>query len=119
MSIVLIGLISGILTGITGIQYGILIPALLFTGIIPDINTAVGTLLYAMLPPVTLGGVYYYYKKGKVDIRKGNILMVTVFFSILLGAKISTYLSDKIIYLITSFLTLSISIFFFYLSLKN
>lgn len=117
--IIFIGLISGILTGITGLQYGILIPALLLTGIIPDINTAVGTLLYAMLPPVTLGGVYYYYKKGEVDIRKGNILMVTIFFSILLGAKISTYLPKKAIHLITSCLTLGISIFFFYLSLKN
>ena len=117
--ILLIGLISGILTGITGLQYGILIPALLLTGIIPDINTAVGTLLYAMLPPVTLGAVYYYYKRGEVDIKKGNILMVTLFFSILLGAKISTYLSHKIIHLITAFLTLSISIFFFSLALKN
>ena len=119
IAIVFIGLISGILTGITGLQYGILIPALLFTGIIPNINTAVGTLLYAMLPPVTLGSVYYYYKKGEVDIRKGNVLMVTLFFSILLGAKISTYLSHKIKYLITAFLTLNISIVFFYLSIKN
>ena len=116
MLIVFIGLISGILTGITGLQYGILIPALLFTGIISDINTAVGTLLYAMLPPVTLGGVYYYYKRGEVDVRKGNILMVTLVFSILLGAKISTYLSQNTIHLITAFLTLGISMFFFSLS---
>jgi uncharacterized membrane protein YfcA len=74
ITIVFIGLISGILTGITGLQYGILVPALILSGIMPNINTAVGTLLYATLPPVSLASVYYYYKKGEVDIRNGNFI---------------------------------------------
>jgi uncharacterized membrane protein YfcA len=117
--LVLIGLISGILSGITGIQYGILIPALLFTGIIPDIKTAVGTLLYAFIPPVTALSAYSFYKQGHVDTAKGNILMVTVSLGMLLGSKISMYVSEKTIHLISAFLTLSISLFFFSISLKN
>jgi len=114
-----IGIISGILTGITGIQYGILVPALLLSGIIPNIKTAVGTVLYVFLPPTVALSVYYLYKQGNVDIKKGNVLIVTLFFSVLLGAKISSYLSEKTIQLITALLTLSISIFFFSIYFKN
>ena len=117
--LVLIGLISGILSGITGLQYGILIPALLLTGIIPDIKTAVGTILYAFIPPVTALSAYSFYKQGHVDTAKGNILMVTVSLGMLLGSKISMYVSEKTIHLISAFLTLSISLFFFSISLKN
>jgi len=117
--LVLIGLISGILSGITGLQYGILIPALLLTGIIPDIKTAVGTLLYAFIPPVTALSAYSFYNQVHLNIRKGNVVMITVSLAMLLGSKIATYLSEKTIHLITAFLTLSISLFFFSLSIKN
>jgi len=117
--LVWLAMISGILTGITGIQYGILIPALLLTGIIPDMKTAVGTVLYAFLPPTAILSVYYLYKQGKVDIPKGNQLMVVLLFSILLGAKISTYLSTKSIQWITAWLLFGLSMFFFSLCMKN
>lgn len=108
-----LAIISGIITGITGLQYGILIPALLLTGIIPDIKTAVGTVLYAFLPPTAALSVYYLYKQGKVDVAKGNVLIVVLFFSMLLGVKISTYLSEKTIQWMTAWLLFGLSMFFF------
>jgi uncharacterized membrane protein YfcA len=117
--LVLIGLISGILSGITGLQYGILIPALLLTGIIPDIKTAVGTILYAFMPPVTALSAYSFYKQGHVDIRKGNVLMITVSVAMLLGSKIAMYLSEKTIHLITAWLLFGLSMFFFSRCMKN
>jgi hypothetical protein len=117
--LVWIALLSGILTGITGIQYGILVPALLLTGILPNIKIAVGTVLYAFLPPTAILSVYYLYKHGQVDIQKGNQLMVVLLFSILLGAKISTYLSARTIQWITAWLLFGLSMFFFSLCFSS
>jgi uncharacterized membrane protein YfcA len=117
--LVWIGIISGILAGITGIQYGILVPVLLLTGIIPSIKTAIGTVLYAFIPPVTAMSVYYLYKQGHVDIKKGNLLMITVSLSMLVGAQLSTYLTDRTIRWITAWLMLGISLFFFHMNLKT
>ena len=96
-TLILIGIISGIITGITGLQIGILIPALMFFNIIPDLQTAIGTTLYAFLPPTSILAVYYLYKKKHVDVKKGNILIIVLLFSCLLGAFISTFLSKKLI----------------------
>jgi len=63
---------------------------------------------------MTALSAYSFYKQGHVDIRKGNVFMITVSVAMLLGSKISTYLSEKTtIHLITAFLTLSISFFSF------
>jgi uncharacterized membrane protein YfcA len=113
--LILIGIISGLITGITGIQYGILIPALVFSNIIPDIHTAIGTILYAYLPPINIGAVYYLYKYKHLDIPKGNVLMITLLFSILAGSFIGNKLKNSTINLIISILFFILSIFHFYL----
>lgn len=115
MLLILIGIVSGILTGITGIQIGILVPALLLFELVPNIQTAVGTVLYSFLPPTAILSVYYLWKKKQVDIKKGNVLMVTLLFSILLGSWISNHLSVSTIYLISSMLCFGLSLFYLYL----
>lgn len=116
--IILLGIISGIITGITGIQIGILIPALITFNIIPNLKTAIGTTLYAFLPPTTILAVYYLYKQKHVDIRIGNILIVVLFFSCLLGAYLSKFLSSNIIALLYATLLLLLSIYYFRLAFK-
>jgi len=115
MMLVLIGIISGIITGITGVQVGVLVPALMLSGLIPNIKTAVGTVLYVFLPPTAILSVYYLYKKKHVDIYKGNILIVTLLCSVLVGARISSYLSQKIILFLSALLFLTLSGFYFLL----
>ena len=111
--IALIGTISGILTGITGLQVGVLIPALMLSNVIPDLQTAIGTALYAFLPPTTILAVYRLYKMKHVDVKKGNILMVVSLFSCLLGSYISGYLHQKTIELIYATLLMLLTIYYF------
>lgn len=114
-TLILIGLFSGILTGITGIQIGILVPALLLSELVPNIQTAVGTVLYTFLPPTAILSVYYLWKKKQVDTKIGNVLMLTLLFSILLGAWISNHLSASTIYLISALLCFGLSCFYVHL----
>ena len=118
LQLICIGIISGILTGITGIQAGILVPTLLIFNLIPDIKTAIGTTLYVFLPPTAIFSVYYLYKQKHVDLYKGNILMAVIALSALLGSYISVRLSNKIIQLIEACMFLCLSIFYFHLYLK-
>ena len=118
LKLILIGFFSGILTGITGIQSGILIPCLMIFNLISDIKTAVGTTLYVFLPPTTAFSVYYLYKQKRVDIYKGNVLIITIAVSALLGSYISMRLSDKTIKLIEACVLLCLSVFYFHLYLK-
>jgi uncharacterized membrane protein YfcA len=115
----LIGLFSGILTGITGIQVGVLVPALMLSGLVPNIQTAVGTALYIFLPPTAILSVYYLWKKKQVDTKKGNVLIVTLLFSILLGAWISNHLSVSMIYLISALLCFGLCLFYVHLFQKS
>jgi uncharacterized membrane protein YfcA len=117
--LILIGIISGIITGITGLQIGILIPSLIISGIIPNLNTAIGTTLYAFLPPTALLSVFYLYKQGHVDIQKGNVLIVVLLLSILIGSIISTYLSKRTISLLLSMVLFVTSIYFFIFSYNS
>ena len=115
--LILTGIFSGILTGITGIQVGVLVPSLVLLGFVPNIQTAVGTALYIFLPPTAILSVYYLWKKKQVDTKKGNVLIVTLFFSILLGAWISNHLSVSTIYLISALLCFGLSLFYLHLFL--
>jgi uncharacterized membrane protein YfcA len=117
--LILTGIVSGILTGITGIQIGVLIPALLLFELVPNIETAVGTVLYVFLPPTAALSVYYLWKKKRVDTEKGNVLMITLLFSVLLGAWISQHLSRSMIYLISSLLCFGLFLFYLHLFKKS
>jgi uncharacterized membrane protein YfcA len=115
--LICIGIISGILTGITGVQAAILVPLLML--IIPDIKTAIGTTLYVFIPPTAILSVYYLYKQNHVDIYKGNILIIVLLFSILIGAIISTHLSRKTILGIETITFLLLACFYFTLYCKE
>ena len=52
---IIIGIISGIIGGALGIGGTVfMLPLLLLTNIIPDYKTIVGTLLFSLLPPISL-----------------------------------------------------------------
>ena len=69
---ILVGAFSGIIGGAFGIGGAfIILPAILMLGIIPDYKIAVGTVLMAMLPPISLFAFMEYYK----NVRKWYIFM--------------------------------------------
>jgi hypothetical protein len=74
--LIVIGIITGVMAGMLGIGGAIImIPALVFLLGISQ-QTAQGTSLAVMLPPVGIIAAYNYYKAGHVNIRFAVILAV-------------------------------------------
>lgn len=69
--ILLLGLAAGILVGLMGIGGGVIvIPALVYL-LRMDQHMAQGTSLFILLPPLGLGALWVYWKRGDVDLRAG------------------------------------------------
>ena len=96
MSIVLylaFGLIAGVLSGLLGIGGGIfIIPALVFLMGFSQ-QTAQGTTLAMMIPPIGLLAAWTYYKMGFVDIKVAALMCIGFFIGGFVGAKFATALS--------------------------
>jgi uncharacterized membrane protein YfcA len=73
---IFIGLLSGIIGGFFGLSGSLLIiTALSYFKMVPDQETAAGTTLFIILPPVTLLSVFYFWKKKKIDFNLGFLIM--------------------------------------------
>jgi uncharacterized protein len=112
---ILLGVIAGLAGGALG-QSGaeVMLPGLLLLNIVPDFKTAAGTVLLAILPPISLLAVLDYYKRGKVDVLTSVILFVTYFFAAFIGAYLTKEVSNKTLEYITASYFLVISVFFFW-----
>lgn len=85
--LLVIGSITGIMAGMLGIGGGIVvIPALVMIMGLSQ-QTAQGTSLAMMLPPVGILAVYNYYKAGHVDFRFALILAITFVVGSYFGSK--------------------------------
>ena len=100
ISMLLIGLLAGICSGIFGIGGGVvLIPALVLFFKYPQ-AMANGTSLVALLLPVGLLGVLEYYKAGRIGAEQiwlGLYIAVGMFFGAYLGARLAVYLPTHIL----------------------
>jgi uncharacterized membrane protein YfcA len=95
---VIIGAVAGIIGGALGIATSfIMLPAIMLFNIIPDYKMAVGTVLLAILPPISILAVVDYYKRKKVDIPIAIILCISYFFAAKYGAGINKHYSSKIL----------------------
>jgi uncharacterized membrane protein YfcA len=91
---ILLGLVAGVLSGLIGIGGGIIIvPALVFLFGMTQHN-AQGTTLALLIPPIGILAAWTYYKAGHVDVKVAALIAVGFFAGSLLGAKISTNISD-------------------------
>lgn len=89
VTLVLIGLAAGVLSGLFGVGGGILIvPALVLLADLPH-KTALGTSLGALLLPVGLLGAYTYWQHGNLEIRASLLLAVGLFFGAYAGARLA------------------------------
>ena len=77
-----LGLVAGLFGGSLG-QSGaaLMLPGLLLLGIVADYKTAAGTVLLTILPPLSLGAVFVYYKRNQVAVTTALILMVSYFIA--------------------------------------
>ena len=87
--LIVIGIITGVMAGMLGIGGAIImIPALVFLLGISQ-QTAQGTSLAVMLPPVGIIAAYNYYKAGHVNIRFAIILAVFFLVGSYFGSKLA------------------------------
>lgn len=93
----ILGLIAGIVSGITGIGGGIIIlPALIFVFGFSQ-HQAQGTTLALLVPPIDILAAWTYYKQGYVDLKIAAMLCLGFVLGGWLGAKIGTGLSNVIL----------------------
>jgi len=93
--LVVIGIITGIMAGMLGIGGAIImIPALVFLLGISQ-QTAQGTSLAVMLPPVGIIAAFNYYKAGHVNIKFALILAAFFLVGSYFGSKIALTLPQS------------------------
>jgi uncharacterized membrane protein YfcA len=89
----LIGLFSGIASGIFGIGGGVIIvPALIYLAKFSQ-HAAIGTSLAILLPPVGLWAALEYYRHGNVDLKAALIVAI----AFMVGGWIGAHLANQII----------------------
>ena len=93
-----IGAIAGIIGGALGISTSfMMVPALLVFNIVPQYKMAVGTILLAILPPISLLAVIDYYERKSIDISISVLICISYFIAAKYGALINKHYSDKVL----------------------
>ncbi|MBO3458393.1 sulfite exporter TauE/SafE family protein [Aetokthonos hydrillicola Thurmond2011] len=93
----ILGLIAGIVSGITGIGGGIIIlPALIFLLGFSQ-HQAQGTTLALLVPPIDILAAWTYYRQGYVDLKIAALLCLGFVLGGWIGAKVGTGLSNVVL----------------------
>lgn len=111
LTLIFIGLVAGIGSGIFGIGGGVIIVPLLVLLLKLAQQTAVATSLVALLLPVGILGVWTYYQAGSLDrnhITFGLWIALGIFVGALIGARIALPIPE--IYLRRAFAILMIAL---------
>ena len=90
----LLGLVTGILSGLIGIGGAIIIIPTLVLLFGLSQHTAQGTTLALMVPPIGLLAAWTYYKQGFVDFKIAGLICLGFFFGGLVGAKFATHIPE-------------------------
>jgi uncharacterized membrane protein YfcA len=110
--ILLIGIISGLVGGALGQGSILFLPALLIFNIIPDYKTAVGTILLAMLPPISALAVVDYYKRKKIDYLVAILLCISYTIASKYGAALNNTFSSRSLKYYTALTFFLVGIYF-------
>ena len=113
----ILGLISGVFLGITGILPVGLIVIILDYLNIGDYRSNLGAILFINLFPYTIGSVYEFYKTKNINYKLGLILLFSIIIGSYIGSKYvvgsGLKLSIKQIKYISAFIGLTMCILFF------
>lgn len=91
--LLMIGMVSGVGSGLFGIGGGVLIvPGLVYLAGYSQ-HAATGTSLAILLPPVGLAAVIEYYHQGNVDLKAALIVAAALFVGGWFGAVIANHIS--------------------------
>jgi len=114
ITLIIIGLAGGILSGLIGVGGGIIVVPALVLALGYSQHQAQGISLGLMLPPVGILAVMNYYKQGYIDIKVVGVLCVFFIIGAFFGSKLALALPQEkikkifaIILLYTAFKMLS------------
>jgi uncharacterized protein len=95
--VILLGLGAGILVGLMGIGGGaVVVPALVYL-LGMDQHVAQGTSLFILLPPLGLGALAVYWKKGAVDLPAGVMCALGFLVGGYFGGRIAVGISSRVL----------------------
>ncbi len=93
----LLGLLTGTLSGIFGIGGAIIIiPSLVLLFKFSQ-HAAQGTTLALMVPPIGLLAAWTYYKQGYVDFKIAGLICLGFFLGGLIGAKFAIHIPEQVL----------------------
>ena len=95
--LVLIGLLSGFLSGLVGVGGGIIMVPLLIMVVGLTQFQAQGTAIFTMLPPIGILAAINYYKAGHVKWEYAILIAVTFVVGGYLGSNLSLSLSPSLV----------------------
>ena len=112
--LIIIGLVAGTLGGMVGLGGGIiLIPALILIMKL-DQQTAQGTSIAVMLPPIGLFAVYNYYKAGYVNMKYAFVIAMAFMVGGYFGSSLALKLSPDVMRKVFSVVLVVIAIKMFF-----
>ena len=95
--VVVLGLVVGILVGLLGIGGGIIVVPALVHIFGMDQHLAQGTSLFILLPPIGLGAVMVYWKKGEVNLPAGVMCALGILLGGYFGGLIAVDLPSNVL----------------------
>jgi len=112
----ILGLMTGLFLGITGIAPIGLVLIALDVLKIGDYKSNLGTILFLNLFPITIGSVFEFYKAKQINFSLGLILLVSIILGSFIGSKYvvgeKNIFSTKAIKYITAYLSFFVGIVF-------
>ncbi|MFB9095495.1 MULTISPECIES: sulfite exporter TauE/SafE family protein [Flavobacterium] len=97
LSLVLIGILAGLLSGLVGVGGGVIMVPLLILFLGLNQHQAQGTSLAVLAVPVTLLAAYTYHKEGHLDWRYAAVIAVFFVVGGVIGSKIAISLDQKML----------------------
>lgn len=112
--VAIIGIVGGLIAGFLGTTTSITsLFGLTFFKLIPSYQTAAGTVLVSILPPLSAFSAYIYWKRGQVNLYYALILIVFCAVFELVGAKLNNKWNKKTLEILLSIYLLGLAIYFF------
>ncbi len=97
MSLILIGILAGVLSGLVGVGGGIIMVPLLVMFFGFNQHQAQGTSLAVLAVPVTAVAVFNYYKEGQINIKYAAIIALFFVIGSIFGSKFALTLDQKML----------------------
>jgi len=115
----LIGLFSGVVSGMFGIGGGVIIvPALIYLAKFSQ-HSAIGTSLAILLPPIGFLAVLEYYRHGNVDLKAALIVAIAFIIGGWIGAHFANHISGHLLKLLFGFFVLGIGGYLVFDAIKS